>query len=69
MRVISDQIRHLRNTFRPPVYYAYGALIFWLFAALAALILGLTLSDLYLRIALCRLLLSSRADHAQPTAA
>jgi hypothetical protein len=62
MRVISDKIRHFRKTFRPPIYYAYGSLIFWLSAALAALILGMTLSDLYLRIALSRPLLSLGAQ-------
>ncbi len=62
MRVISDKIRHFRKTFRPPIYYAYGSVIFWLSAVLAALILGLTLSDLYLRIALTRPLLSPRAQ-------
>lgn len=62
MRVISDKIRHFRSTFRPPVSYAYGSLVLWLSATLAALILGLTFGDLYLRIAWSRPLLSTGAQ-------
>ncbi|TCD24496.1 hypothetical protein E0D86_04660 [Pseudomonas sp. IC_126] len=50
MRAISDKVRHYRKTFRPPVFYALGSLAFRLTVLLALLIVGLILSDLYLRL-------------------
>lgn len=62
MRVISDKVRNFRRTFRPPVFYAYRSLVLWLSAILAALILGLTFGDLYLRLVWSRPLLDSWAQ-------
>ncbi|MFC4861208.1 hypothetical protein ACS8MQ_08720 [Pseudomonas sp. MAHUQ-62] len=51
MEAIADKIRHYRQTFRPPVFYALSSLALWLSIGLAMLILGLLFFDLYLRIA------------------
>ncbi|QEY64279.1 hypothetical protein FXN65_20280 [Metapseudomonas lalkuanensis] len=51
MEAIADKIRHYRQTFRPPVFYALNSLALWLSIGLAMLILGLLFFDLYLRIA------------------
>ncbi|WP_271409133.1 hypothetical protein [Pseudomonas sp. Q1-7] len=63
MEAIADKIRHYRQTFRPPVFYAFSSLALWLSIGLATIILGLLFFDLYLRIAKTTYLLT-KSDQA-----